>query len=48
MGTEEKEIEEIFKEELAKGLDVINIAEYPVTLSVNQDALPDLERWRSE
>lgn len=46
MGTEEK-IDEMFREEMARSLDVNEVTDFPVTISVEQDDLPNIERWRN-
>ncbi len=45
MGEKEK-IEEMFREELRKNMQRDRMIEFPVTVQVGKDDLPDLERWR--
>lgn len=45
MESEEK-IDEKFIEELAKSLEVKKLKEFPITINVQQDDIPDIERWR--
>lgn len=45
MGKEEK-IDELFKEELANVIGTSKVIDFPISLSVETDDLPDITRWR--
>ena len=45
MGTEEK-IDELFIEEMEKVMGE-KILSLPITINVEQDDIPDIERWRT-
>lgn len=44
----EKKIEDNLKTELAKTLGIQKIIDFPITIIVQQDELPDIERWRKD
>ncbi|MDD3140699.1 MAG: hypothetical protein PHX08_17255 [Lachnospiraceae bacterium] len=43
----EKKIDEKFIEELEKSLELKKLKEFPITINVQQDDIPDIERWRT-
>ncbi len=43
----EKKIEEKFIEELEKSMEVQKLKEFPITINVQQDDIPDIGRWRT-
>jgi len=44
MGTEEK-INECFQEELARSMHIREVKEFPPTISVVEDDVPEIARW---
>ena len=44
MGTEEK-VKEYFQEELAKCMHIREVKEFPATLHVVEDDIPEIARW---
>lgn len=48
MGSEKEKLEATFKEILAQTIGVEQITDFPVTLHVEPEVLPDVERWRNE
>lgn len=46
MGSEEK-IDVLFREELEKCMEGEKLRTLPVTIRVEQDDVPDIERWRT-
>lgn len=47
MESKEK-VEEKLKEELRKCLEVKELEEFPITINVQRDKLPEIERWRND
>ena len=47
MGTEEQKIDDMYKEELAKCMGIVQVSDFPTAVKVEQDNLPDVQRWRS-
>ena len=48
MGAEKEKLEATYKEILAQAIGVEQIVDFPITLNVEPDVLPDVERWRNE
>lgn len=43
---EEEKVDEIFLEELSKCMDGESLVNLPTSIKVEQDDVPDIERWR--